>query len=147
MLNALELGLHLLAQREIQSAQRLVEEKHPGLIDQRSGNGYPLLLTAREQIDIPRLKAPQPHQLEHLFDLDLALGCGNFFNLKPKLYILVDIQVWKQCVFLEYGVDIAFVGWQVVDAHALKNIILRGFWRSQPYPRVVVLPQPDGPKR
>ena len=44
-LKRLEFALHLLTELEVESAERLVEEKHFGFVDERSGQRHPLLLT------------------------------------------------------------------------------------------------------
>ena len=45
-LQVLELELHLLPQLEIECAERLVQQQHPGAVDQRAGQRHPLLLPA-----------------------------------------------------------------------------------------------------
>ena len=47
-LDRLELDLHLLAELEVERAERLVEQQHPGPVDQRPGERDPLALAARE---------------------------------------------------------------------------------------------------
>ena len=47
-LDPLELDLHLSPQLEVERAQRLVEQQHLGLVDQRPAERDPLLLTTRE---------------------------------------------------------------------------------------------------
>ena len=46
VLDALQLDLHLLAQLEVEGAERLVEQQHLGPVDQRPGQGHPLALAA-----------------------------------------------------------------------------------------------------
>ena len=45
----LELDLHLLAQLQIECAQRLVEQKNARPVDQRPGQRHALALAARER--------------------------------------------------------------------------------------------------
>ena len=47
-LDPLELDLHLPAQLEVERAERLVEQQHLGPVDERPGQGDPLLLAAGE---------------------------------------------------------------------------------------------------
>ena len=49
-LDALELQLHLAAQLEVEGAERLVEEQHLRVVDQRAGDGDALLLAAGELV-------------------------------------------------------------------------------------------------
>ncbi len=68
-LDALELQLHLAAQLQVEGAERLVEEEHLGVVDQRAGHGDALLLAAGELVRLlPRLLA-ELDQLQHLLDL------------------------------------------------------------------------------
>ena len=47
-LDALELDLHLLAQLEVERAERLVEQQHPRAVDDRAGERDALALAAGE---------------------------------------------------------------------------------------------------
>ena len=49
LLHRLELDLHLLAQLQIQRAQRLVQQQHLRLVDQRARDGDALLLAAGQR--------------------------------------------------------------------------------------------------
>ena len=52
VLDPLQLELHLLAELEVERAERLVEEQHARVVDERAAEGDALLLPARE---LPRL--------------------------------------------------------------------------------------------
>ena len=52
---ALQLELHLLAELQVERAERLVEQQHARPVDERARQRDPLLLTARE---LPRLAPP-----------------------------------------------------------------------------------------
>ena len=56
LLDALELVLHVLAQPQVERAQRLVEQQHLGAVDQRAGDGHALLLAAGELVRLALLK-------------------------------------------------------------------------------------------
>ena len=47
-LQRLQLGLHLLAQLQVERAQRLVEQQHLRLVDQRARQRHALALAARQ---------------------------------------------------------------------------------------------------
>ena len=49
-LDRLQLDLHLLAQLEVERAERLVEQQHLGTVDQRPGEGDALALTAAQLV-------------------------------------------------------------------------------------------------
>ncbi len=67
-LDALELDLHLAAQLEVERAERLVEQQHLGVVDQRAGERDALLLAAGE---LGRLAA---RELGHLHQLERVVG-------------------------------------------------------------------------
>ena len=62
-LDCLEFDLHLLAQLEVEGAERLVEEQHLGPTDQRPGQGNALPLAAGE---LGGLARPRPPELDHV---------------------------------------------------------------------------------
>ncbi len=61
-----QLRLHLLAQLEVERAERLVEEQDGGLLGQRPGERDPLLLAAGQLGGQPIDEPAQPDQLEVL---------------------------------------------------------------------------------
>ena len=66
LLQALQLQLHLLAQLEVQRAQRLVQKQHLRLVDQAAGDGHALLLAAGHLADAAAFEALQAHDLQHI---------------------------------------------------------------------------------
>ena len=56
-LNLFQLLLHILAQLQVQCAQRLIQQQNLRLVDQRPGDGHPLLLAAGKACDPPVGKA------------------------------------------------------------------------------------------
>ena len=58
LLDAFEFILHILAQPQIQCAQRFVEQQYFRLIDQRAGDGHTLLLAAGQGVGFAMFKAP-----------------------------------------------------------------------------------------
>ena len=74
LLDALELDLHLLAQLEVERAERLVEEEDRRPVDERPGEGDPLGLAAGDLGRLALLEAGQLDELEHLGDAGLDLA-------------------------------------------------------------------------
>ena len=52
LLDLLELDLHLLAELEVEGAERLVEQQHLGPVDEGPGQGDALALTAGELVGL-----------------------------------------------------------------------------------------------
>ena len=71
-LDALELQLHLAAQLEVEGAERLVEQQHLGVVDQRAGDGDALLLAAGELVRLALGEVAELDEVEHVADLLLA---------------------------------------------------------------------------
>ena len=65
----LELDLHLLAQLQVERAQRLVEQQHRGLVHDRARQRDALALPARELAPAGGRRTPQSHHLERLVAL------------------------------------------------------------------------------
>ena len=65
-LDRLQLDLHLLAQLQVEGAERLVEQQDAWLVDDRPGEGDALLLATRELSRLAALVAAEPHGRERL---------------------------------------------------------------------------------
>ena len=146
-LDRLELHLHLLAQLEVERAERLVEQQHGGPVDERAGERDALALAARELVRLRRLAPGQPHQLERLGHARADLVRRHLAALEPERDVALDVEVLEQRVALEHRVDVA-----LERRHASRPARRRGRPRpsvgcSKPATirSVVVLPQPDGP--
>ena len=66
VLDALELELHLLAELEVERAERLVEQQHARVVDERARERDALLLPARELARLAALAAREVDELEDL---------------------------------------------------------------------------------
>src|SRR5581483_7324480 len=69
VLNALQLELHLLAELQVERAERLVEEEHPRPVHERARQRDALLLPARELLRPAAAVALEPDDAQHLLDL------------------------------------------------------------------------------
>ena len=123
LLDVLKLVLHILAQAKVQSAQRLVEQQHLRAVDKRARDGDTLLLTAGKAGHIAVLKAAQTNQLEHFCGFALDVYAVQLFDVQTECNILRNIQVWEQRITLEYGVDLALIRRNIVQALAVEEYI------------------------
>ena len=73
-LDRLELDLHLLAELQVERAERLVEQQDAGPIHERPGERDPLALAARELGGLAGVVALQADHPERLGDPRPALG-------------------------------------------------------------------------
>ena len=110
-LDALELELHLAAQLEVEGAERLVEEQHLGVVDQRAGHGDALLLAAGELVRLLAGLLAELDQVEHV--LDLLLHRLDAAPAQAEGDVLEDVEVREERVGLEDGVHRPLVGRQV----------------------------------
>jgi hypothetical protein len=120
LLDALELDLHLLAQLEIERAQRLVEEEDGGPVDERARQGDALRLPARDLGRLSVLEAGQLHELEHVGDARLDLRVLHLRPPEAERDVLEDREVREQRVVLEHGVHVALVRRQPGHVLALE---------------------------
>jgi hypothetical protein len=67
-LQLLQLDLHVLAQLEVERAQRLVEQQQRGLEHEAPRDRHPLLLAARQLVDALALRAGKADPLQHRLD-------------------------------------------------------------------------------
>ena len=72
LLDVLELDLHLLAELEVERAQRLVQQQHAGAVDERARERDALPLAARELARLALRELAQPHERERLAGALLA---------------------------------------------------------------------------
>ena len=100
----------LLAELQVERAERLVEQEHSRLVDERAPERDALLLPARE---LPRLalrEPGEPDELEHLAHAALQLALRDALSLEPERDVVLDRHVREERVALEDGVDVALVG-------------------------------------
>src|ERR1044072_164229 len=109
-LNRLQLGLHLLAQLQVERTERLVEQQHPGAIEDSPRPGDPLALAPGELTRLALAVARQADHLQRLVTAAGALRLGHAGYPQPVGDVLADAHVGEQGVVLEDRVDRAVVG-------------------------------------
>src|SRR5262249_29431810 len=115
VLQALEEQLHLLAELEIQRAERLVEEQYARLAHEGPGERDPLLLPAGE---LPRLalsEPPQADEVENLLDPRSDRLARLALPPQAEGDVLEQGQVRKERVALENRVHVPLVRGQSRD--------------------------------
>ena len=109
-LQRLQFLLHLLAQLEVERTERLVEQQHLRLVDERAGERHALPLPTGKLARLTLAVGRQLHQFQCVFSR------LNAFRLSDPLYhqavcdVVEDIEVRKQRIVLEDGIDVAPVG-------------------------------------
>ena len=117
-LDRLQLDLHLLAQLQVEGAERLVEQQHLGPVDDRPRQRHPLALAAGELARLALGVAGQAHHLQRLVAALGPLGLVHPGHLQPVGDVVADGHVREQGVVLEDGVDGAVVGRHAADVLA-----------------------------
>ena len=117
-LDRLQLGLHLLAQLQVEGAERLVEQQHLGPVDDRPRQRHPLSLAAGELVRLALGVAGQAHHLQRLFAALQALRLADPGHLHPVGDVVADGHVREEGVVLEDGVDRAVIGRHPADVLA-----------------------------
>ena len=105
-LHPLQLELHLLAELEVQRAERLVQQQHVRFVHDGPGQRDALALAAGQ---LGRLAAAEPGQPDHLqgpVHLLPPLRLGHPAHPQPVLDVLRHGHVREQRVVLEHGVDV-----------------------------------------
>ena len=105
---------------QVQSAQRLVQQQHLRLVDQRARNRHALLLPAGELLHAALAVAAQVHKLQHFIHAFFDLGRGYLGDALPEGDIVLDVQVGEERVFLKNRIDLALVGGEVGNILSLK---------------------------
>ena len=118
LLDALELDLELLAQAQVERAERLVEQQGARAVDERAGERDALLLAAGELAGLALAEVAELDQLERLGRR--ACGprpCRPCCRSSPKRDVALDAQVGEERVGLEDRVDVALV------RRALRDVV------------------------
>ena len=115
VLDRLQLELHLLAQLQVECAERLVEQQHLRPVHERAGERDALLLAAGELARPAPAEAFEPDQPQHLVDPALHVRLVDALAPQPEGDVVEDREVREERVALEDGVDVAPVGRQPDD--------------------------------
>ena len=111
-----QLDLHLFSQLEIQSAQRLVQQKNFRLLYDGTGDGDALLLPAGKRCDRALFKAFEIDQLQHLRDAALRLFSVDLPYIQAEGDILFHIEMRKERILLKYRIDVSLIRRDIVDS-------------------------------
>jgi hypothetical protein len=106
-LQLLQLDLHLLAQLEVERAERLVQQQHLGPDHERAGQRDPLPLAAGELAGLAVAVAGHLHAGQRLLGPVTASGAAHLAHGQAVLDVLPDGQVREQRVVLEDRGDVA----------------------------------------
>ena len=109
VLDPLELELHLLAQLEVERAERLVEQEHPWVTDDRARERDPLLLAAGQLARLAGLPPGEADELEDLGHPRPHLRLRQLLPLETEGNVVRDRHVREERVALEDGVHVALV--------------------------------------
>ena len=112
VLDRLQLELHLMPELQVERSERLVQQKHARLVDERARKSDALLLATGELPGLPGLEAMEVDERE-----DLANAPGKLLSLEPlsahpECDVLEDREVREERIGLEHGVDVPLVGRQ-----------------------------------
>ncbi len=108
-LDRLELDLHLLAELQVERAERLVQQEHPRLVHDRAGERDALPLAAGELRRLAGAVAPEAHHAEGFFGARAALPFVDLLHHEPVLDVLLHRHVREERVVLEDRVHRAVV--------------------------------------
>ena len=120
-----QLGLHLLAELEIERTERLVEEQDGRSLGEGTRQRDALLLPAGHLGGHPPVESAESDEVEVLAGPTADLRGRQLLHPQPERDVLGDRHVREQGVVLEDGVDVAPVGRQVVDLPALDPQLAR----------------------
>jgi hypothetical protein len=146
-LDGLELDLHLLAQLAVQGPEGLVQQQHPGAVDQGPGQGHALALAARELGGPAVAEVVQADLGQSGRDPIGALGLRHLADPQAVADVLGHAHVREQGVVLEDGVDVALEGRPGGDLHpAQVDGALAGQLEAGDHAQGGGLARPRGPE-
>ncbi|MOA29874.1 hypothetical protein D3C78_1509160 [compost metagenome] len=101
--------LQVFTQFLVQRTEGFVHQQDAWLIDQRPGDGDPLLLATGELRRATMGKWLKLHQFEHRIHAAFTFGGGQFANGQRERDVVAHRQMREQRVALEHHADVAFV--------------------------------------
>ena len=132
LLDAADLGAHGNAQLGVEVRERLVEEQHARLDDQRAGKRHALLLTAGELVGHAALHARQLDEVEDVHDALADLVLRHLAQLQAVGHVVEHVVVRQQGVGLEHHRGVALVGREGVDRLVTKvDLALVGAFKAR----------------
>ena len=120
-LDLLELELHLLAQLEVERAERLVEQERGRLVDERARERDALLLAAGELARLALLHALEAHRAQRRGDARAHLVAAHALDAQPERHVLEHAHVREERVRLEHHVDVPLGRRHVRDVAAAQE--------------------------
>ena len=116
-----QLDLHFLAQLRVERGQRLVEQQHGRMGDQRARDGHPLLLAAGKLVRIALAEARQSDIFERLLHLAGNRRRRRLRHLQWKRNVALHRHMRKQRIALEYRAYRPFFGRPLGEVHAVEH--------------------------
>ena len=126
-----QFGLHVLAELEVERAERLVQQQNFRVVYKRPCYRDALLLAARKALYRALFEPGEVHKLQHFSDAADYLFFADLLYAQSEGDVLVYVKVREQRVLLEHRVYVALVGRQVVYALAVKHDVA-GCRRQEP---------------
>ena len=146
-LQLLQLDLHVLAELQIERAERLVEQQQRRLEDEAPRDRDALLLAARELVDALRLRAGKSDALQHRVDTARDLRARDTAPREAVADVVADRHHREQREVLEHHVDGPPVRRHAAHRGAADpHVTLVGREEPGDDPQQRGLPQPDGPR-
>src|SRR6185503_5203546 len=133
--DALQLDLELLAELQVERAERLVEEQHGGPVHERARKRHALLLPTGELRGLALRLRREADALELLAHAPLDLGLVNLLPLEAEGHVLLHAPVREQGVALEDRVGRAAEGGLPRNVVAVEvHAPLRGLLEAGDHP-------------
>ena len=121
VLDRLQLDLHLLAELEVERAERLVEQQHLGRLTSARASATRWRWPPESWFGRRLPNSAEANRLEHLAGAPASLGLPTPFTLRPYSTFSLHGHVREQRVVLEDGVDVAVVRRDVGDVLAAEQ--------------------------
>ena len=125
-----DLDPHFLAQLEVEIRQRLVEQQHRGIDDERARERHPLALAAGHLQRTAIAEAGELDEIERVLHALRHLGCADAAHAQSERDVFGGGHVRKQRVVLEHDTDVAPEGRQVGDRAALQEDLAGRWWQE-----------------
>jgi hypothetical protein len=109
------------SQDSIKRAHGFVKKENPWRWRKRSSERNALSLSAGQRGHVTLSKTSETNKFEGFGHSDGTIGIWNFRHPQPESHVVRNVEMRKQCMFLEHQANAPQVRWSRCDVNAVEN--------------------------
>ncbi len=125
--------MHILAEAQVQSAQRFVQQQNLRPVYKGAGNGHALLLAAGQGVNTAVFKALERDDFQHFLNAFVYLVLRKLRDSQTEGNVVVYVQMREKGVSLKHRVDPPLVRRNIINPHTFKQHVAAGRLQEAAY--------------